>query len=193
MKGSRDYARLEEALAAAGIALLPVPEALRRQLKEREEWYFSTRSFKAPPGELMHYARKAMEGALPDFVLVAHTAEEVPAPALHYYLIQTPLQLFLQLRWARGEARGEREAVAVNECVGLAQRAAAAVPGAVRRGKLTVDGRLTIVGSDFGEGFWEVSLAGERGARPRGTPRATRRPKPTPAQVLSEALEWLRA
>jgi hypothetical protein len=192
MKGSRDYGLLEALLAETGIGMPPVPESLERQLKEREEWYFSTRSFKAPPGELMHYVRKAMEGALPDFVLVAHSGHGLPAPALHYYLLDAPLQLFLQMRWARGEASAEREASAAHESVALAHQVAAAVPQALRRGRLSVDGRFTVVGSDFVEGFWEVSMSGERATRPGAPPRGVRRPRPTPQQILGDALEWLR-
>ncbi|MFB3817175.1 MAG: hypothetical protein ACE147_05870 [Candidatus Methylomirabilales bacterium] len=192
MTGSRDYGRLEGLLADTGLDMPPVPESLERQLKERDAWYFSTRSFKASPGALMHYVRKAIEGALPDFVLIAHTDDGVPAPALHYYLLASPLQLFLQIRWARGEASGAREAAAANESIGLAHQVVRAVPQAVRRGRLSVDGRFTVVGSDFVEGFWEVSMSGERAARPGAAPRGVHRPRPTPPQVLGDALAWLR-
>jgi hypothetical protein len=193
MKGSRDSGLLGGLLAESGIGMPPVPESLERQMKERAEWYFSTRSFKPSPGELMHYVRKAIEGALPDFVLVAHTADGLPGPALHYYLLDAPLQLFLQMRWARGETAAEREAATANESVALAHQVVAAIPQALRRGRLSVDGRFTVVGSDFIEGFWEVSMSGERAARPGAPPRGVRRPRPTPQQILGDALKWLRA
>jgi hypothetical protein len=180
---------LEELLAKAGVCLPPIPLALQRQLKERAAGYFSTRSSKAPPSQLMHFVRKAMEGALPDFVLIARAADGLPAPALHYYLILAPLQLFLQLQWP-AEIGGERRAATIDECFRLSQQLVQLLPMALRRGRLSADGRLTVVGSDFGEGFWEVSMSGERAARPGRTAARGSRNKPRPQEVLAEAVRW---
>ncbi len=180
---------LEELLEQAGVSRPPVPQALERQLKERAEGYLSTRSFKAPPSELMHFVRKAMEGALPDFVLIARAGDGLPAEALHYYLIEAPLQLFLQLEWPRVNG-GERQAAAIDNCFELSRQLIQRVPVALHQGRLSSDGRLTVVGSDFGEGFWEVSMSGERAFRPGKSAGRRARNRPRPPELLAEVLQW---
>jgi hypothetical protein len=182
-----DYERLERLLAEAGIRMPPVPEALRRQLKEREEWYFSTRTFKASPPNLLHYVRKAIAGALPDFVLIARQAATRPS-ALHVYVIQAPLQLFLQLRWGEPPAA----VAAIDVVLALSEELAREVPAALRRGRLTPDGRLTVVGSDFIGGFWEVAASTERAMRPGAARRPGARTIPPPKAIVADALRWCR-
>jgi hypothetical protein len=188
----RSVGPMEELLAQAGISLPPVPQALERQLKERDDAYFSTRAFKAPPSQLMHFVRKAVEGALPDFVLLARSPDGLRAEALHYYLILAPLQLFLQLEWPAGSG-GERRAAAIDECFRLSHQLVQFAPTALHRGRLSTDGRLTVVGSDFGAGFWEVSMAGERALRPDRAAARGPRNAPRPQEVLAEAIEWCKA
>lgn len=188
MRTGDDYERLEAMLAEAGVAMPPVPERLRRQFKERSEWHFSTRTFKASPAALMHYVRKAISGALPDFALMARCQDGLPADALHAYVIQAPLQLFLQVRWSEHEALTR----ALNALIALARQLADAAPAAVRRGRLAPDGRLTVVASDFVEGFWEVAASTERAVRPAGGARGGKDRRP-PEQILREALAWCRA
>lgn len=186
MRASGDYGRLEAMLAESGVGMPYVPPGLQRQFKERAEWLFSTRTFKASPADVMHYVRKAISGALPDFALIARCADGLPGEALHAYVVQSPLQLFLQLRW---EAR-PAVVTAINDLLALASQLAEIVPPAVRRGRLTPDGRLTVVASDFVEGLWEVAASTERAMRP-GAGRG--RERQAPEQILRGALTWCRS
>jgi len=187
MGASGDYGRVEGLLAEAGISMPPVPPALERQLKERHEWWFSSRTSKATPHDVFHYARKAMEGAAPDYVLIAK-AGPPETPAIHYFLVQAPLQLFIQI--AYGDAGRARAVALLNRCFDLAHRLATAAPAATRRGRLSADGRLTILASDVAEGFWEVAMSTERGVQPGRGGRA--RARQGPLEILEEALRWCR-
>ena len=187
-----DYARLEALLAEAGLTMPPMPEAAEARLKEREEWCFSTRAFKVSPSDLQYYVRKAIGEASPDYVLVAQVGRGTAASMLHYYLVQGPLQLFLQLDWGGTSTDRANSAAAVNDCFALAHELVAAVPQALWRGRLSREGRLTVVASDFGEGFWEVAQAGERGSRPGRPPRGKSREVPNPREVLEDAVRWCR-
>jgi hypothetical protein len=182
-----DSERVETLLAAAGITLPPIPESLEKQLKERHEWWFSSRTSKATPFQLLHYVRKAMEGASADYVLIA-LAGPPGSPAMHYFLVQAPLQLFVQIGWA--EAGRARSAAVLNQCFELAHQLAAAAPAAVRRGRLMPDGRLTVVASDVQEGFWEVAMGTERGIQPSRSGRRMARAKLRPEEILGEAVRW---
>ena len=185
--GGGDYDRLMRLLAEAGIRMPPVPAALCRQLKERAEWVFSTRTFKVPPTDLLFYVRKAIAGALPDFALIARPADARPL-TLHVYILQAPLQLFLQLRWDETPA----VAAGIDAILALSEELAREIPAALRRGRLTLDGRLTVVGSDFTAGFWEVAASTERAVRPGAAKRPGARTISPPQAIVADALRWCR-
>ena len=175
LKGeSGDYARVEALVAEAGVVMPPMPIDARARLKEREDWCFCTRTFKVPPSDVQYYVRKAIAGVSPDYVLIARTEAGVGPAALHYFLVQGPLQIFLQIGFA------------------LARQLVDAIPEALRRGRLSRQGRITVVGSSFGKGFWEVAAAGERASQPGRTPRDKARAVQNPREILAEAVLWAR-
>jgi hypothetical protein len=188
---SKEYGRLETLLAEVGIAMPPLPDGAEARLKEREDACFSTRAFKESPLDLQHYVRKAIAGASPDYVLIARVPQGASSCVLHYFVVQGPLQVFLQL--ACGSAAGrDRSTTSANECFRLAHELVAAVPRALGAGRLSRSGRLTVVGSDLVESFWEIAAAGEHASQPgrpsRGKTRDVRRPR----QILEEAVRWCR-
>jgi len=187
-----DYARVEALLAEAGLAMPPMPEMAEARLKEREEGCFSTRTFKESPAELLHYVRKAIGGASPDYALLALGEDGRMADALHFFLVQGPLQLFLQVGRGGAGAAQARATALINDCFALARRLVDAVPGAVRSGRLAATGRLTVVGSDLGESFWEVAQADERAERPSRPVRGKNRDAHGPREVLGQAVRWCR-
>ncbi len=187
-----DYARVEALLTEAGLTMPPMPEAALTRLKEREEWCFSTRTFKVSPSDIQHYVRKAIAGASPDYVLIAQTGQGGSSSAMQYFLVQGPLQLFLQIGWNGASQDRQRSTALVNECFALAHQVAEAVPEALRRGRLPREGRLTVVASDRDEGFWEVAAPGERANRPSPQTRRVPRGAPDPRRVLGEAVGWCR-
>ena len=193
LKGeSGDYARVEALVAEAGVVMPPMPIDARTRLKEREDWCFCTRTFKVPPSDVQYYVRKAIAGVSPDYVLIARTEAGVGPAALHYFLVQGPLQIFLQIGWSGGSAERERSPALLNECFGLARQLVDAIPEALRRGRLSRQGRITVVGSSFGKGFWEVAAAGERASQPGRTPRDKARAVQNPREILAEAVLWAR-
>ena len=189
---SGDYARVEALLAESGVAMPPMPADARTRLKEREEWCFCTRALKVSPSELQHFVRKAIAGVSPDYVLIAQAGHGIGSSALYYFLVQGPLQLFLQIGWGGGSVESERSTALINECFALAHRLVGAIPEALRRGWLPRQGRITVVGSSLGEGFWEVTAAGERASQPGGPPRGKTRRGIGPREILEEAVFWCR-
>ena len=191
---SKDYARLEALLAEAGLSMPPMPDGADARLKERGEWCYSTRALKESPLNVQHYVRKAIAGASPDYVLVARVEHGADSCAMHYFLVQGPLQIFLQV--GRGSpaagGRSTTSVTSVNECFALTHELVAAVPQALGAGRLPRAGRLTVVGSDRIESFWEVAAAGERpvqvGRATRGRPQDARSPR----RILEEAVRWCR-
>jgi len=187
-----DYARVEGLLAEAGLTMPPMPEMAEARLKEREDDCFSTRTFKEPPTNLLHHVRKAIGGVSPDYVLVALGTDGRTVDALHFFLVQGPLQLFLQIGWGGAGAVRERATALVNDCFALAHQLVEAIPRALRKGRLARTGRLTVVGWNLGESFWEVAQPDERADRPSRPLRGKSRPAQGPREVLEEALRWCR-
>jgi len=188
---SREYGRLEAMLAETGLSIPPMPADAEERLKEREDACFSTRAFKESPVNLQHYVRKAIAGVSPDYVLVARVGHGTGPCAMHYFLVQGPLQVFLQLACG-GQAGQNRATLLINECFNLAHELVAEVPHVLRAGRLPASGRLTVVASDRTESFWEMAGAGERAgqaARPAGVKTHDAR---TPRQVLEAAVRWCR-
>jgi hypothetical protein len=188
---SREYARLGELLAEAGLSMPPMPKDAEARLKEREDACFSTRTFKESPVNMQHYVRKAITGVSPDYVLVARVGHGTNACAIHYFLVQGPLQVFLQLACG-SQAGQDRATLAVNECFSLAHDLVAAVPHLLRAGRLPASGRLTVVASDRTDSFWETASAGERAGRAARPARVKTHDARTPRQVLEAALGWCR-
>jgi hypothetical protein len=189
---SGDLARVEALLAEAGMAMPPMPADAEARLKEREEWCFCTRALKVSPSDVPHYVRKAIAGASPDYVLIAQTGAGAGPTALHYFLVQGPLQIFLQIGWSGGSAERERATALVNECFGLAHQLVDAIPSALRHGRLSRQGRITVLASNLGKGFWEVAAAGERASQPGRPPRDKSRAVQGPQEILTEAVLWAR-
>lgn len=196
MRGGRrgsggDFGRLEALLAEAGLGMPPMPEGVESRLKERAERCFSTRAHKESPTNLLHYVRKAIGGISPDYVLVAHAGEGTDPQALHYYLAQGPLQIFLRMSWSG--ATDDRALGPLAECLALTHDLVAAVPRALEQGKLGRTGRITVVATDLGDSFWEVAPSGSRADPEFFSPRRKGRESPKPRQVLAEAAAWCRA
>jgi hypothetical protein len=188
---SREYARLEELLAEAGLCMPPMPKDAEARLKEREDACFSTRAFKESPVNMQHYVRKAITGVSPDYVLVARVGHGANAHAIQYFLVQGPLQVFLQLACG-SQAGQDRTTTAVNECFALVHELVAAVPRALRSGRLPAAGRLTVVASDRTDSLWEIASAGERAGQAARPARVTTHDARTPRQALEAALGWCR-
>ena len=186
-----DYARLEGLLAEAGLSMPPMPPEAETRLKEREDDCFSTRAFKESPVNLQHYVRKAITGVSPDYVLVARVPQGADSSALHYFLVQGPLQVFLQLTSGSPDGQGGSTA-RINECFALAHDLVVAVPQALRAGRLSRAGRLTVVATDRTESFWEIASAGERAGQAARPARVRTREARTPQQVLGGAVHWCR-
>ncbi len=188
---SREYGRLEAMLAEAGLCLPPMPSDAEARLKEREDDCFSTRAFKESPLNMQHFVRKAITGVSPDYVLVARVGHGTGASAIHYFLVQGPLQVFLQLTCGNQPGQ-DRAMLAANECFDLTRELVAAVPRALRAGLLPAAGRLTVVASDRTQSFWETAGEDERAGQAARPARVKTRDARTPRQVLEAALRWCR-
>lgn len=83
----------------AGLPFPPLPRGLADRLQEVEPWVFATRPIVTSPWDVDDYLEEAVAGSPPDYVLVAHTGYGVNSWAIHYFLVQGGLGIFLQIPW----------------------------------------------------------------------------------------------
>jgi len=137
------------------------------------------------------YIAEPATGRRGDYVLLAHAGHGVNSYALHYYLVQAPLRLFLQVAWG-GVYMDAAEATAdVNDCFRLAGELLEAGRNAVRRGRLGPHDRLLVVASSFYGGYCVLPGQPEPRAEPRD--RSIAWLKGAPQDFLRQALEWCNA
>jgi hypothetical protein len=191
MKRPDHVERARVLLKGAGLTLPPVPPALQRGFRERGPWCFSSRRLTRSP-----YDMKALTEPVRDYVLVAHAGHGVNSYAMHYFLVQRPLRLFLQIGWG-GVYMDRRQTTAlVNRCVRLAAPLIAATADAQHQGRLDRETWPTVIASDFYGGAWWPP-GGETPAngflqRVRPVKRGAVIVKHDPAAVLRQAIAWCR-
>ena len=168
--------------ADAGLVLPPIPANLASQLIERRDWCFSTTPLERSPYAFDDFVREGIRPEVPDSLVLAHAGHGVNSYALHYYLVQRPLRVFLQLAWGGvydDAAAKER----VNRCFDLAHRLVAALDQAGQADRFRPGARFIVVASDFYCGYW--TKPGEKPPKRLGEDPA----QPVEA-ILTEAVEW---
>ncbi len=178
----------------AGLAFPTVPAELAVRLKEQNKplpmrdnisdrhgssWLFSTRELEMSPYNLQHHVHEVESGPVNDYVILSHSGHGINSYAIQYYLVRGSLRMFLHLGWGGAYANAEIDAAAIRECFSLADRVVAASENPA---KFQLGEHLIIVSSDFYGSYW---------LRPGEKRQRKRDDRVSPAQVLTQALEWM--
>jgi hypothetical protein len=141
--------------ATEGLPFPPVPAELAPALREARPNIFATRPVEIPPYTLAAYSLEVQtEPAVASYALVGFDGHGINSWAVHYYLVDDALALFIQLPWGGAyiepdEARRTIETVfswagTLQERTRRAQRDSLIPPG----------WRLLVVGSHFDDSGW---------------------------------------
>jgi hypothetical protein len=147
---------MEEArllLHGAGLDLPPIPAALASRLKRRGDWCYASRAVTRWPYLIEDYVAERTRGRRNDYVLLAHAGHGVNSYALHYYLVQPSVSLFLQVAWGGAYMNAAETTAAVNEIFGLARKLLDASKEAARGGHRRPPNDLLVVASSFYGGY----------------------------------------
>jgi len=174
---------LEAARALFADAKLPfptVPAEFHSHFHEVDKWHFEANAPKGHPYNMDAYIRRARRSAVNDFVVLAHAGHGVNSYAIHYFVVQKPLAVFLQIGWGGVYMDAARSVALVTRCFALTDSLVAAVAEARATRRLTEDERIIVTASDFNM----VSLLDvrRRGARWRTSQHQT------PDQALEAAI-----
>ena len=175
-----DIKKARRLFQKAKLAFPTIPEELAALLKEQDKWLFSTREIEMSPYNLQHYIHEVDGTHVEDYVVLSHSGHGVNSYALQYYLVHGTLEMFLHLGWGGVYMDVGRAAAQIRECFSLADEI---VPVAQTAGKLQAGARLKIVGSDFYGSYWSI---------PEKKSRKEDADSKGPAEVLTEALHWLK-
>lgn len=189
-----DVEKARRLFEEAGLAFPSIPEALAAGVKEQGKWLFSTREVEESPYGLRHYVLEVDGTQVEDYVVLCHSGHGVNSYAIQYYLVYGSLRIFLFLGWGGWYMNNDTQVSQIMECFSLADQI---VPAATSMRKRGADGRLTIVGSDFYGSFWTASDQGSNQNLDElvqvHASLALRRICKRPAQILAEALSWLKS
>ncbi|HEV3142525.1 MAG TPA: hypothetical protein VGZ47_01420 [Gemmataceae bacterium] len=175
-----DIEKARHLFQEAGLAFPTIPQGLAAGLKEQGKWLFSTRELKMSPYNLHYYVHEG-DGAPGEYTVLCHSGHGVNSYAIQYYLLYGPLRMFLHLGWGGVYMDAEAAASKIRECFSLADKIA---PAAISVAHLGDAGRLVIVGSDFYGSYWSA---------PGQSCQKERTGSNVPAEVLAEALHWLKS
>ena len=173
-----DIDKARQLFQEAKLVFPTIPEELAVRLKEQGKWEFSSREIEMWPYNLYEFIEEVDETHVDDYVLLSHAGHGVNSYALQYFLVHGKLEMFLFLGWG-GVYMDDRNTDQICDCFSLANKI---VPIAQTTEKLQAEARLRIVVSDFYGSYWFVS-----GKKEREKDVDAKRP----AEVLTEALNWL--
>ena len=93
--------RARALFAAEQLPFPPLSERFAAALREENPHLFATRSLEAGPYNLEIYSLEIeQESAVPDYAVVGFDGHGINSWAVHYYVVEGALALFIQLPWA---------------------------------------------------------------------------------------------
>ena len=173
-------------LNSVGIDFPPLPRNLASDFKQREKSCFSTRPVTLSPYRFDEYVREGTTAHVQDYMLIGHAGHGANSYAWHYYLVNGPLRLFLQLAWGGVYMDEDRATRTVNECFALVSRLFTAVQEGRDGDHLRSNEPLIIAGSEFYGSYW-MKPGGEGQRIPHEDSSRVK-----PSFVLAEVLHWLK-
>lgn len=143
---------LQDLLSQMGVSGVFAPPELETEIRQVGEWVFGTRT---PPHDLYDYYPYVVEAATAnpdDYLLLGQAGHGMQSYALHYYLVEASLALFLQLEWGGAYGNHDAERRAIGEQMALVPQLWAAT----REWDLAPDEHLVVALSDMHGARWAV-------------------------------------
>jgi hypothetical protein len=174
-----DIDKARSTFQEAGLSFPKVPAPLDGELKEQSKWIFSTCKLKMSPYILDYFVEHDPNARVP-YVVLAHSGHGVNSYAIQYYLVTSPLRLFLHLGWGGAYNEAAADVAKIRECFALADEIVEIATGSERLANGEV---FTVVASDLYRSYWYV------GEKKEADNRSTDK---RPSKVLNDVLSWLK-
>jgi hypothetical protein len=149
---------IEQARSQFASEQLPFPEIpyhLAQRLRAVGEHLFTTAKTEMGPYMLGAYSGPVLDNAdHEDFAVIGFDGHGINSWAVHYYLVERGLALFLQRPWGGAYTDPDEARAPVEQAFAWAARLRAAVKQAVDAGLIPAGWRLAVVLSAFGSESW---------------------------------------
>jgi hypothetical protein len=147
--------RVRELFAAEGLPFPPLPADVGGALQEVAPNVFSTRQLEASPYNLRVYSFEIQtDPAVPNYAVVGFDGHGINSWAVHYYLVEDALALFVQLAWGGAYVEPDEATRAIKGVFAWAEKLQAEVRRARSDGLIPPGWRLLVVVSQFAESGW---------------------------------------
>ena len=135
--------------AAEGLPFPELPPALAGQMQPFGELLFGTRDPETGPYALEVFRDAVYEQPVTDYALLGFDGHGINSWALHYYLVQGPLELFIQLPWGGAYTDPDEAKQRIGDAFALAATLTAELAGAQAARALPGGVRLVVTDSTF--------------------------------------------
>jgi hypothetical protein len=144
-----------ELFAAEDLPFPPLPADVGDVLREVAPNVFSTRQVDASPYNLRVYSFEIQtDPAVPNYAVVGFDGHGINSWAVHYYLVEDALALFIQLAWGGAYVDADEARRAIKGVFAWAEKLQADVRRARGDGLIPPGWRLLVVVSQFAEPGW---------------------------------------
>ena len=147
--------RARALFAAEQLPFPPLSERFAAALREENPHLFATRSLEAGPYNLEIYSLEIeQESAVPDYAVVGFDGHGINSWAVHYYVVEGALALFIQLPWGGAYVDADEGGRTVTAAFTWAGKLQADVRRARQQGLIPEGWRLLVVASEFATAGW---------------------------------------
>jgi hypothetical protein len=143
---------LDAARALFTNASLPfpnIPAEFVPDVREVGKWQFEANAPTGHPYNMHKYVRAARGSRLKDYLVLAHAGHGVNSYAIHYFQVQRPLCVFLQIGWGGVYMDTGGSAEPLKRCFELTARLTEVAADACEQRRLGDDDRIIVTVSDF--------------------------------------------
>jgi hypothetical protein len=143
------------AFAREQLPFPPLPEVLAARMRADGEHIFSTIDHQFGPYTLEAHLGPALTVAVPeDYAIIGFDGHGINSWAVHYYLAEPGLALFIQIAWGGAYTKPDEERPRIAQAFATAARLQETVARAREAGRLPPGWRLVVVVTDFGRPGW---------------------------------------
>jgi hypothetical protein len=152
---SSSLAEARALFAAEDLPFPPLPASLANALQEMAPNLFSTRELEASPYTLRFYSFEIQtKPAIPNYAVVGFDGHGINSWAVHYYLVEDALALFVQLAWGGAYVERDEASRMIKGVFAWAEELQAQVRRARSDGLIPPGWRLLAVVSEFVPSGW---------------------------------------
>jgi hypothetical protein len=141
--------------AADDLPFPPLPPEATAALREVAPNVFATRQLEAPPYTLEAYRHEVLTSpTMPNYAVVGFDGHGINSWAVHYYLVDDALALFIQLAWGGAYVDADQASRGITGVFAWAEKLQAEIRRTRSDGLIPPGWRLLVVVSQFAQSGW---------------------------------------